>query len=118
MGTTRSKTINKGTKTKAEVSKILKLSLQDLQEFENERLFEFADKAKQSIDEKNIERIRVANSLKNELGVNAAGIDVILNMREKMTRMRSDMNSFMSQVRKKFEGQVMTNVKKIKKGMD
>jgi MerR family transcriptional regulator/heat shock protein HspR len=113
MRTTRSKTMNKGTRTKGEVSKILKLNNKEWKEFEDEGLFEFVDRKKQLIDSKNFERLRVAASLKRELGVNIAGIDVILNMREKMTRMRTDMNSFLATVRKKFENQLHHNVKKL-----
>lgn len=102
-----------GTRTKDEVSKILKLKSKDWKEFESEGLFEFLDKERKLIDEKNFERLRVAVSLKQELGVNTAGIDVILNMREKMARMQMDMNQFLATVRKKFQHQLHENAKKL-----
>jgi MerR family transcriptional regulator/heat shock protein HspR len=112
MRTARSKTL-KGSRTKEEVSKILRINIRELKELEEEGLFEFADRAKQLIDHKNFERLRVAVSLKRDLGVNNAGLDVILNMREKMTKMRTEMNDFLAEVRKKLKGKLSENADKL-----
>ncbi|MCP4657702.1 MAG: MerR family transcriptional regulator [bacterium] len=43
-------------------------------------------------DEETIKRLEIILTLTRELGVNLAGVDVILNMREQMDRMQSDMD--------------------------
>ncbi|MGA8221440.1 MAG: helix-turn-helix transcriptional regulator [Candidatus Acidiferrales bacterium] len=46
-----------------------------------------------------LERLEVILNLTRELGVNLAGIEVILNMRDKMAEMQSQMEAFMKFVR-------------------
>jgi len=46
-----------------------------------------------------LERLEVILNLTRELGVNLAGIEVILNMRDKMAEMQSQMEAFMQFVR-------------------
>jgi MerR family transcriptional regulator/heat shock protein HspR len=46
-----------------------------------------------------LERLEVILNLTRELGVNLAGIEIILNMRDKMADMQSQMESFISSVR-------------------
>src|SRR3984885_9396428 len=46
-----------------------------------------------------LERLEVILNLTRELGVNLAGIEIILNMRDKMADMQSQMESFISFVR-------------------
>jgi len=43
--------------------------------------------------ESDIERLRVILNLTRELGVNLAGVEVVLNMREKMLKMRQEMEN-------------------------
>lgn len=50
----------------------------------NTRLFEDAD----------LERLEVILSLTRDLGVNLAGVEIILNMREKMSQMQREFESF------------------------
>lgn len=50
----------------------------------NTRLYEDAD----------IERLEVILSLTRDLGVNLAGVEIILNMREKMNQMQSEFERF------------------------
>src|SRR5213596_3297726 len=50
----------------------------------NTRLYEDAD----------IERLEVILSLTRDLGVNLAGVEIILNMREKMDQMQSEFEQF------------------------
>ncbi|PYP86603.1 MAG: MerR family transcriptional regulator [Blastocatellia bacterium AA13] len=49
--------------------------------------------------EENIERLEVILSLTRDLGVNIAGIEIILNMLEKMKQMQRDFESFVEYVR-------------------
>jgi MerR family transcriptional regulator, heat shock protein HspR len=46
-----------------------------------------------------LERLEVILNLTRELGVNLAGIEIILNMRDKMASMQSEMEAFMKFVR-------------------
>lgn len=55
----------------------------------NTRLYEDAD----------IERLEVILSLTREMGVNLAGVEIILNMREKMNRMQSEFERFLEYLR-------------------
>lgn len=55
----------------------------------NTRLYEDAD----------IERLEVILSLTRDLGVNLAGVEIILNMREKMDQMQSEFERFVEYLR-------------------
>lgn len=55
----------------------------------NTRLYEDAD----------IERLEVILSLTRDLGVNLAGVEIILNMREKMDQMQSEFERFLEYLR-------------------
>lgn len=44
--------------------------------------------------DEDLERLRVILNLTRELGVNLAGVEIVLNMRDKMRRMQEDMNGF------------------------
>jgi MerR family transcriptional regulator/heat shock protein HspR len=49
--------------------------------------------------DQDLERLEVILTLTRELGVNLAGIEVILNMRDKMSEMQSQMEDFIGFVR-------------------
>jgi MerR family transcriptional regulator/heat shock protein HspR len=49
--------------------------------------------------DQDLERLEVILTLTRELGVNLAGIEVILNMRDKMSEMQSQMEQFIGFVR-------------------
>jgi MerR family transcriptional regulator, heat shock protein HspR len=49
-----------------------------------------------------LERLEVILNLTRELGVNLAGIEIILNMRDKMGEMQSQMEDFIKFVRNEF----------------
>jgi len=49
-----------------------------------------------------LERLEIILNLTRELGVNLAGIEVILNMRDKMAQMQMEMEAFMKFVRNEF----------------
>jgi MerR family transcriptional regulator/heat shock protein HspR len=50
--------------------------------------------------EEDLEQLETILSLTRELGVNLAGVEVILNMRRKMERMQAEVNEFMEYVKK------------------
>src|SRR5215469_2161733 len=52
--------------------------------------------------ESDIERLEVILHLTRDLGVNLAGVEIILNMREKMDRMQSQIQEFVSSMNKEF----------------
>lgn len=102
MGATEGRGVKKE-RTVSEISKLLKISAKELKQFEEEGVFDYTDKKKKTVDEKNFQRLRAAVSLSRELGVNPAGVDIILNLREKLGRLRSDVNDFLGKVRDKLE---------------
>src|SRR5471032_622463 len=54
--------------------------------------------------DQDLERLEVILTLTRDLGVNLAGIEVILNMRDKMSGMQEQMEQFISFVRSEFAG--------------
>src|SRR5687767_12803065 len=52
--------------------------------------------------EDDIQRLELILSLTRELGVNLAGVEVVLNMREKMDQMQVQMREFVSMVQRAF----------------
>jgi len=50
-------------------------------------------------DSETLERLEIILTLTRELGVNLAGVEVILNMREQMQRMRTEMDQALRMVR-------------------
>ncbi|MGZ4886584.1 MAG: MerR family transcriptional regulator [Candidatus Aminicenantales bacterium] len=62
-----------------------------------------------------LKRLELVLNLIRELGVNLAGVEVILNMREKITRIEAEVGDFLEYIRKEFfqgkeeEFQVRTN---------
>lgn len=49
--------------------------------------------------EEDLERLETILSLTRDLGVNLAGVEIILNMREKMDRMQREVNEFVNYVK-------------------
>lgn len=49
--------------------------------------------------EENIERLELILNLTRDLGVNLAGVSIILNMRERMNRMQQDFEKFLQYIR-------------------
>ncbi len=55
--------------------------------------------------EQDIERLEVILSLTRDLGVNLAGVEIVLNMREKMERMQRQMRDFVELVQREMANQ-------------
>ena len=49
-----------------------------------------------------LERLEVILHLTRDLGVNLAGVEVILNMRQKMERIEVEVNTFLERIREEF----------------
>lgn len=54
-------------------------------------------------DEKTLRRLEIILALTREMGVNLAGVEVILNMREQMERMQEEMDRALELVRREFQ---------------
>jgi MerR family transcriptional regulator, heat shock protein HspR len=57
--------------------------------------------------ESDIERLEVILHLTRDLGVNLAGVEIILNMREKMDRMQQQIQEFVSTLNREFAAQTL-----------
>src|ERR671910_3015117 len=53
--------------------------------------------------EEDLERLETILNLTRDLGVNLAGVEIILNMRRKMEQMQAEVNEFMAHVRQELE---------------
>jgi len=56
--------------------------------------------------EENLRQLELILNLTRELGVNLAGVEVILNMRKKMEEMRREVNKFINLLRETFSEQM------------
>jgi len=56
--------------------------------------------------EEDVERLEMVLRLTRELGVNLAGVEVILSMREKMEQMQSEMDGTIQQLRNELEQEI------------
>jgi MerR family transcriptional regulator, heat shock protein HspR len=52
--------------------------------------------------DQDLERLALILNLTRDLGVNLAGVEIILNMRAKMEEMQSEIKEFMEQVKREF----------------
>src|SRR5512144_2697267 len=55
--------------------------------------------------DEDLERLEVLLQLTRELGVNLAGVEIILNMREKMAAMQQQIEQFVAQLNEQLSGQ-------------
>ena len=55
-------------------------------------------------DDETLRRLEIVLTLTREMGVNLAGVEVVLNMREQLDRMRGEMDRALEQVRRRAAG--------------
>lgn len=74
---------------------------QTLRLYEREGLIKPSRSAKGTryYTEEDIERLELILNLTRDLGVNLAGVEIILNMREKMNRMQREFENFLQYIR-------------------
>ena len=74
---------------------------QTLRLYEREGLIKPSRSAKGTryYTEEDVERLELILSLTRDLGVNLAGVEIILNMREKMYRMQREFENFLQYIR-------------------
>ena len=58
--------------------------------------------------EEDVERLELILNLTRDLGVNLAGVEIILNMREKMNRMQREFENFLQYIRDNIGAEMFT----------
>lgn len=79
------------------IAEMLKVHPQTLRVYEREGLVK-PKRTSRNIrlySDNDVERLKLILNLTDDLGVNLAGVEIILNLREKIERMRQDMQKFM-----------------------
>lgn len=89
------------TYTISAVAELFEIHPQTLRLYEREGLLKpsRSDGNTRLYEDSDIERLEVILSLTRDLGVNLAGVEIILNMREKMNRMQSEFERFLEYLR-------------------
>lgn len=67
--------------------------------------------------EEDVERLELILNLTRDLGVNLAGVEIILNMREKMNRMQREFENFLEYVRENVVQEMFTTDEKTKNAL-
>lgn len=85
------------TYTISAVAELFEIHPQTLRLYEREGLLKpsRSDGNTRLYEDSDIERLEVILSLTRDLGVNLAGVEIILNMREKMNQMQSEFERFL-----------------------
>jgi len=87
------------------VAELYDIHPQTLRLYERERLLipSRSDGNTRYYTQGDLERLEVILKLTRELGVNLAGVEIILNMRDRMGTMEKEMQAFMEYVRRQLE---------------
>jgi MerR family transcriptional regulator/heat shock protein HspR len=83
---------------------------QTLRLYEREGLIKPSRSAKGTryYTEEDVERLELILNLTRDLGVNLAGVEIILNMREKMNRMQHEFENFLRYIRENIAQELFT----------
>jgi MerR family transcriptional regulator/heat shock protein HspR len=89
------------TYTISAVAELFEIHPQTLRLYEREGLLKpsRSDGNTRLYEDSDIERLEIILSLTRDLGVNLAGVEIILNMREKMNQMQSEFERFVEYLR-------------------
>ena len=89
------------TYTISAVAELFEIHPQTLRLYEREGLLKpsRSDGNTRLYEDSGIERLEIILSLTRDLGVNLAGVEIILNMREKMNQMQSEFERFVEYLR-------------------
>ena len=87
------------------VAELYKLHPQTLRLYEREGLLKPSrtEGNTRLYSEEDLEQLETILTLTRDLGVNLAGVEIILNMRRKMGRMQSEVNEFMEYVKRELQ---------------
>ena len=101
------------------VSEMYNLHPQTLRLYEREGLLSpsRSDGNTRLYTEQDLERLEVILSLTRDLGVNLAGIEIILNMRERMSEMEREMKALVEFMRRELSGQFTDRGPRIETGL-
>ena len=90
------------TYTISAVAEIYDIHPQTLRLYEREGLLKpsRSDGNTRLYEDSDLERLEIILSLTRDLGVNLAGVEIILNMRRKMEQMQGEVNEFMEYVKR------------------
>jgi len=90
------------------IAEMLKVHPQTLRVYEREGLVKPKRTSRNTrlYSDNDVERLKLILSLTDDLGVNLAGVEIILNLREKMERMRRDMQKFLEQFQSAFSQRI------------
>ena len=105
---TKSKTVKKY--TISVVAEEYGVHPQTLRLYEREGLIKPSRSAKGTryYTEEDVERLELILNLTRDLGVNLAGVEIILNMREKMNRMQHEFENFLRYIRENIAQEMFT----------
>jgi len=67
--------------------------------------------------EEDVERLELILNLTRDLGVNLAGVEIILNMREKMNRMQHEFENFIQYIRENISQEMFSGDEKSKSAL-
>jgi MerR family transcriptional regulator, heat shock protein HspR len=67
--------------------------------------------------EEDVERLELILNLTRDLGVNLAGVEIILNMREKMNRMQREFENFLEYIRENVAQEMFSADEQTKKAL-
>jgi MerR family transcriptional regulator/heat shock protein HspR len=67
--------------------------------------------------EEDVERLELILNLTRDLGVNLAGVEIILNMREKMKAMQREFENFIQYIRDSLGPELFTNDERLKSAL-
>jgi MerR family transcriptional regulator/heat shock protein HspR len=84
---------------------------QTLRLYEREGLIKPSRSAKGTryYTEEDVERLQLILNLTRDLGVNLAGVEIILNMREKMNHMQREFENFLNYIRENISQELFVN---------
>ena len=92
---------------------------QTLRLYEREGLIKPSRSAKGTryYTEQDIERLELVLNLTRDLGVNLAGVEIILNMREKMSQMQREFENFIHYIRDNLSPEMFTTAEQSKSAL-
>jgi MerR family transcriptional regulator/heat shock protein HspR len=92
---------------------------QTLRLYEREGLIKPSRSAKGTryYTEEDIERLDLILNLTRDLGVNLAGVEIILNMREKMNRMQREFENFLQYIRENIAQELFSSDERAKSAL-
>ena len=101
------------------VARMLDVHPQTLRLYEREGLLKpsRSDGNTRLYSEDNLKQLEIILNLTRDLGVNLAGVEIIINMRDKMSQIENEVNEFLEYVKEEFFGGREEEFEKRKKSL-